>query len=93
VSTLETIAARVDGYQTALQLPEEVRPTKAILKKVASLGRRLGAAVEEIQHLFWTVKGKLKHRTILADGRLQVVPNEAAGAQAIVQCIERQCTA
>jgi hypothetical protein len=61
------------------------------LKKITSLGRRLGAAVEEIQHLFWTVKGKLKHRTVLVDGRLQVIPNEANGAQAIVQCIEAAC--
>jgi len=93
VEIVAIIGTRVAESKTELALPEDLHPTKAEMKKLTIRTRQLGEAIGAIQHLFWAVKSKLKHRTVLAEGKLQVVRNEAVGTQAIVQCIEEQCTA
>jgi len=88
IELVQTITARVTDYQTTLALPEDLHPTKADSKKLSARTRQLSEAIGALQHLFWTVKSKLKYRTVMADGRLCVIQNEAPPVRTIVQYIE-----
>ncbi|HUY00625.1 MAG TPA: hypothetical protein VMV49_13785 [Candidatus Deferrimicrobium sp.] len=88
LESVERLVTHIADCQTELALPQDLRPTKADLKRLTRRTHRLSEAIGTIKHRFWAIKSKIKHRTLLVDGRLHVVLNEATGAQTLVQLIE-----
>ena len=91
LTLIQSIPTRITEVQSTLALPEDLHATKADCKTLISRTHRVSEAIGTIQHLFWTVKSTLKHRTVIADGRLCVVPNTAEAAQIIIRYIESDC--
>jgi hypothetical protein len=87
----DRLTTRLATAQSELAVPPDLHPTNATLKLLTRRTRQLAEAIGSIQHLLWAIKSSLKHRTVLRDGRLTVVPNASEAAKTLVRQIEAYC--